>query len=394
MVKKIKNMIIKYFDKQSMFTVVLFLIIVYLFFMSNGFEDESAESASGNAYRVKAKVLSVDNSLIQTHGIIKTGAQKLTLRVQNGRFKGEIIEAWNEQLGKLELDKFFAVNDKAFVVLETTEGKIDRANVIDHYRINIEAFLFIIFTILVVFIAGRVGAKSIMTFVFTTLFIWKILLPSFLHGYDPIWVSLICILILTCFIIFTITGLNKKGIVAFLGAASGIIITCILSIIFGKLFKIHGSVRPFAETLLYTGFSYLKITKVFLAGVFIASSGAVMDVAVDISAAMHEVISQNPKITMREAVKSGLEVGKAVIGTMTTTLLLAYSGGYTAMFMVFIAQRTPALNILNIQYVAAEILHTLVGSFGLATVAPLTAMFGGLIYLKKAANLAIEENDS
>ena len=67
---------------------------------------------------------------------------------------------------------------------------------------------------------------------------------------------------------------------------------------------------------------------------------------------------------------------------MTTTLLLAYSGGYTAMLMVFIAQGTPEINIINIQYVSAQIMHTLIGSFGLVLVAPFTALAGGVIYSK------------
>ena len=51
----------------------------------------------------------------------------------------------------------------------------------------------------------------------------------------------------------------------------------------------------------------------------------------------------------------------------------------TALLMVFMAQGTPVINILNITYVAAEILHTLVGSFGVVLVAPATALVGGLV---------------
>ena len=51
--------------------------------------------------------------------------------------------------------------------------------------------------------------------------------------------------------------------------------------------------------------------------------------------------------------------------------------------MVFMAQGTPIINILNINYVAAKILNTLIGSFGLVTVAPFTAIIGGFIYTKK-----------
>ena len=39
--------------------------------------------------------------------------------------------------------------------------------------------------------------------------------------------------------------------------------------------------------------------------------------------------------------------------------------------------------MLNYKYVAAEIVHTIVGSFGLVTVAPLTAITSGLLLTSK-----------
>lgn len=86
-----------------------------------------------------------------------------------------------------------------------------------------------------------------------------------------------------------------------------------------------------------------------------------------------------PDITRKEAVQSGFNVGRAAMGTMTTTLLLAYSGGYIALLMVFMAQGTPVINILNYKYVSAEILQTLAGSFGLVSVAPFTAVVSGIL---------------
>ena len=139
---------------------------------------------------------------------------------------------------------------------------------------------------------------------------------------------------------------------------------------------------PFSESLLYAGYDYLNLTQIFIAAIFIASSGALMDLAMDISAAVYEITLQNPNITRRQAIESGFNIGRAVLGTMTTTLLLAYSGGYIALLMVFMAQGTPTVNILNLKYVSAEILHTLVGSLGLVTVAPLTALIAGYVFTR------------
>jgi uncharacterized membrane protein len=105
-----------------------------------------------------------------------------------------------------------------------------------------------------------------------------------------------------------------------------------------------------------------------------------MDLAMDIAASMDEIKRKHPGIGLFEHVRSGLRVGRAVIGTMTTTLLLAYSSSHITMFLLFMAKGLPAVNILNAPFVAAEVLNILVGSFGLVTVAPFTALVAGLLY--------------
>lgn len=107
-----------------------------------------------------------------------------------------------------------------------------------------------------------------------------------------------------------------------------------------------------------------------------------MDLAVDITSGINEVICKKSNITRLEAIGSGIRIGQAAMGTMTTTLLLAYVGSCLSQLMVFMAQGTPLINILNYKYVASEILQTLVGSFALVTVAPFTAIIGGMILVK------------
>ena len=140
----------------------------------------------------------------------------------------------------------------------------------------------------------------------------------------------------------------------------------------------------YSESLLYAGFQHLNLTQIFMASIFLGSSGAVMDLSVDITSAVHEVVEKKPDTRPWEAVKSGMNVGRAAMGTMTTTLLLAYSGGYIALLMVFMAQGTPTEHIFNYKYVAAEIIHTVIGSFGLVSVAPFTALCSGLLLTKNS----------
>jgi uncharacterized membrane protein len=365
--------------RDIVFTALVAVLIIFLFFVRTGFEPDK----DPGEIRARAKVLSVDNTDMNQFGIVKTGQQTLTLEIVTSEYKGSIKKADNFLTGKMELDKVFSKGDSVYVVLETKNGEIRFVNVIDHYRLGVELVLLLIFLLFLVFFAGWTGIKAIMSFLFTALCIWKILLPGFLKGYNPVFLSLAVVSTLTFIIIFLVGGLTKKGLTAFLGAMAGIILTCILSIIFGRFFKIHGAVKPFSEALLYSGYPHLDLGGIFLSGIFIAASGAVMDIAMDIASSQKEVFDKHPGIKRKEIIASGFSVGKAVIGTMTTTLLLAYSGSFTALFMIFIAQKIPVMNFFNITYVASEILHTLVGSFGLVTVAPFTAIIGGFIFVRK-----------
>ncbi|MBP2635409.1 MAG: YibE/F family protein [Firmicutes bacterium] len=357
-------------DKTFVFVIAVLCIILY--FLPTGFPTQDDDYI-----RSKAKVIAVDNQTVYQRGVVQTGVQGVSLEVVGGEFSGQKIEATNTLLGKLEMDKVFQPGDTALVVIKGENGRIIAANLIDHYRLDNELLLFGLFIFVLFYFARWTGVKAVLSFIFTILVLWKVLWPLFLKGWDPIILSLLVICVVVGCVTFLVAGVNRTGLVSFLGTMCGAIAACLLAILFGQLFKIHGAVIPFAETLLHVGFSHIDLTKIFLAGIFVASSGAMMDVAVDIAVAVTELIDKNPDITRRSAIASGMNVGRAVVGTMTTTLLLAYSGSFTALMMVFMAQGTPVMNILNLTYIAAEILHTLVGSFGVVLVAPFTAWLAG-----------------
>ena len=254
---------------------------------------------------------------------------------------------------------------------------VNNVTMIDHDRMGAEGLLALLFAVFLVLFAGKTGVRAIASFVLTVLMLWKVLVPVYLKGHNPILTGLAITLGLTVLIISLVYGFDRRSLAAVSGAFLGILVTCVLGMLFTDLFQIHGAVMANSESLLYSGYQDLNLTRIFMASIFIGSSGAVMDLAVDICSAVNEVVEKRPDIGWREAVRSGMNVGRAAMGTMTTTLLLAYSGGYVALLMVFMAQGTPVVHILNYKYVSAEIIHTVVGSFGLVTVAPFTALTSG-----------------
>ena len=371
-----------FFQKQKttlLMIIIGIILIGILLAIPTGFEDALIYQGSERAVGV---VTEVDNSAIITSGMIQSGEQSCKMMMEDGTFKGQEITGVNFLSGSLEQDKIYKEGDKAYVRISINDGEIASCVMTDHFRLDKEVILFAAFIILLIAVAGKKGILALFSFVITVLMIWKVLVPSYLRGYSPVWVGIGVTVFITLVIIFFVYGFERRTITASMGALLGIITTCVLGILFTDLFKIHGAVMPDSESLLYSGFAELDLTAIFMSSIFIGASGAMIDLAVDITSAVHEVVEKKPSIGWKEASISGMHVARAAMGTMTTTLLLAYSGGCIASLMVYMAQGTPIDHILNYKYVAAEILDTLVGSFGLVTVAPFTALVAGLLLTK------------
>ncbi len=350
-------------------------IILILLLLPTGFEANLVFQESDIQ---PALVLSTDESTVVDTGLVRTGEQRCRLEILRGPFRGQNAEGRNMLNGSLEQDKLFMAGDKALVRINYQNGQILNVSMIDHYRVPWELLLAALFILLLAAFAGRTGLRAVLSFALTVLMIWKVLIPLYLKGWNPVWVGLAITLVLTVLIIALVYGFDRRCAAAVSGSFLGILITCVMGRVFTGLFQIHGAVMSYSESLLYAGYQHLDLTRIFMASIFIGASGAVMDLSVDITSAVYEVVEKRPGISRWEAARSGMNVGRAAMGTMTTTLLFAYSGGYVALLMVFMAQGTPLSNIFNYKYVAAELLHTVIGSFGLVTVAPFTALCAGM----------------
>lgn len=376
--KKIKSQL----PHQQIMLPVLgsILLIFVLLLLPTGYEGARTYQ---DADRCRARVLAVDDSSIVDTGLIRSGEQRCMLELESGQFAGQIVTGINMLSGSLESDKIFVPGDRAQVVVSYSGEQILTVSMIDHFRLWQEAALAALFVVLLLAFAGLAGLRAILSFVITVLMLWKVLVPCYLNGWNPVLTGLFLVLMLTVVIILLVYGWDKRTAAAVSGSFLGILTTAVTGTVFTNLFHIHGAVMSYSESLLYSGYQDLSLTQIFMASIFIGASGAMMDLAVDITSAVYEVVQKKPDISWREATRSGLNVGRAAMGTMTTTLLLAYSGGYIALLMVFMAQGTPMEHIFNYKYVSAEILDTIVGSIGLVTVAPFTALTSGLLFGRK-----------
>ena len=328
----------------------------------------------------RAEVVAVDNADLTTLGLLEYGSQHLTVKVLSGTARGRTFAANNELRAQLELDKKFAVGDQALVAVpaEAADGATLVAR--DHWRLGWMAALFGVFCLLLAAFGGWTGVKALFSFVFSCLVVWKGIIPLALAGWSASGLSFAAVGLLTAVIMYLVAGATRKGLAAFLGATLGVLAGWATAHLFALLMHINGATLPYVQSLLYSGYEKLDLADVFVGAMVLASSGAVMDLAMDIAAGVEEVARHNPTLPSRELFLSGLRIGRSVVGTMTTTLLLAYSGGYITLLMVFAAQGTPILDFLNSTLVSAEVVKTLVGSFALVLVAPFTAFVSARVF--------------
>ena len=288
----VKNFFLK--QKNVFITTLIGLILIgILIAIPTGYEDaliyEDTERAVG-------KVVEVDNSAIVTSGLIQSGEQTCKLSIENGIFKGKTLEGVNFLSGSLEKDKIYKEGDKALLTISYKDKEIKSVVMSDHYRLDKEVILLGIFAILLIVFAGKNGFQAILSFAITVLTIWKVLIPCYLKGFSPVWTGVIITFVLTVVIIFFVYGFDKRTLSASLGSLLGVVTTCILGIWFTDLFKIHGAVMQNAESLLYSGYQSLDLTAIFMSGIFIGASGAMMDLSVDITSAVWEVVQKKPTI--------------------------------------------------------------------------------------------------
>ncbi|WP_222705767.1 YibE/F family protein [Salidesulfovibrio onnuriiensis] len=354
--------------------VAAFIFILYLTQQSS-----THPAAIENVHEVSGVVISVDNSEIIRSGAGSVGYQKATVVLSDSRWKGEKVDAANLLNGQLEMDEVYAPGDKILLAIQIQDDKITSARAINTYRQNWELALFAVFAVALVLYARFIGVKALCSFVAALAALWYFYIPNLLEGVSPLPLSLAVLTLLSMVIIFTVAGVTRHGIAAFLGTVCGLAATLVLTLYFGDKLDLAGMTTPFSTLLLVQGAYHLNFQHIFYAAVLLGASGAAMDIAMDVSASMNEIKSKRPDIGTRELIESGFTIGRQVIGTMATTLLLAYSGGYLTMLMVFVSQGTSASRIVNMKLVAAEIFRVLIGSIGLLMVAPATAVIAGVL---------------
>lgn len=239
--------------------------------------------------------------------------------------------------------------------------------------------LIILFALMSMIGKGR-GVKSFFTlfFNFLILFLMLILIAAKL---DPFKVTFVGCIVISYVTLFYINGTNKKTTSALISVILAVFITMLITYNIGNQAKLQGFANEQAETIAYLSlYVQLNFSKIVVCQVLIGLLGAIIDVSISISSSINEIYKNDNSISQKDLFKSGINVGKDILGTMTNTLLFAYIGGFMTLIIYFSELHYKFSDILNAKVFCSEVFQILCGGIGIIFIIPITAFVAAKMY--------------
>lgn len=334
---------------------------------------------------VHGKVLNILEDTVDEDNYIRY--QKILVEVRESDFSNQQITAENI-INLVYINKIIVQpGDDIILIAENNNGVLEGSRVYSYSRDKSLLYLLIIFISLLIFLGGKNGLYSLISLSISVLIIIFGFFPLILKGVPPIVaVTGICT-IATAITLLAIGGFKTKTYAAFIGTIGGVITAGLLTFYFGQLSHIHGLNDENVELLTYfpKGCNF-NFRDLLYAGIIIGALGAIMDVSMSIASAMEEIYNANQRISKVKLFHAGMRVGKDIMGTMSNTLILAYTGNSINLILVFFVYDLSFTQFINSNNIATEILRALCGSIGLVFTIPITALSYLCLYKNSQKN--------
>ncbi len=315
--------------------------------------------------------------------------QIVTVKIVSGKFKGKEIVTDNMLTGNPAYEVFLKENDRVALVIESDNpnpSNIDEISVYvsDIKRVGVIYLYSFIFIALLIGIGRMKGFYSLLSIIVTVMLVFLIFMPMVLFNASPILAALIISVLSTVITMYLVAGYNSKTNAAILGTVLSLIFASALALL--AIFLAHLTGFMGEESLfLYMSRPDLDLQGILAASMIIAALGALMDVAISISSTINEIHITDPKLGVYELFKSGMNVGRDIIGTMSNTLILVYLG--SSMPLVLLGSNIDTAKFFNLNQVAGEILSAFTGSISLLACVPLTAIMSAWLIKRKQFKL-------
>ncbi|MFT8888957.1 MAG: YibE/F family protein [Ethanoligenens sp.] len=375
----------------AVFTLLTVLIAVINF----GVLHNKAENRQGISYAI-AFTENVTHRNIQTDAdgvkALSTGTETVREHILTGLYAGNTVQA----SAILTTEMQIAPHVGQFVVVSIDMDSHGIATVLvdDAFRLPFWVGAVLLVSLLLCVIGQRKGKRSLAALVFNLACVFGIFVPLVFRGDDPLLWAMIIQIAVAGVTFGLMDGWTVKSLTAFLGTMGGTIVACFLAILCGKCTALNGFALNNADSLVVIAQStQMKVHHLLLAGVLLSSFGAVMDIAMSVTAAVGELHAHNSDLPAKGLFLAGMRVGHDMMGTMANTLLLAFAGAsITTLLMLYsylvpigqaangrILEFSPTINqvplwvLLNNNLVGTELMEGITGTAAIILTVPLVA---------------------
>lgn len=257
---------------------------------------------------------------------------------------------------------------------------------------NVLVCLSIILFVLMKLISGEKGTRSfIALFLNFGIALLTILLMT-REAFNPIFLTMIACIFISCINLFYINTINLKSVISFIATLMTLFFLVGIIFIFVEKAMIQGFGLEEIEELsffnLYVGVNFLEIAS---CTIIMGSIGAITDTSISISSAMNEIFIHNPFMDRYNLFKSGMNVGKDILGTTTNTLYFAFIGGYLALIVWFKDLSYSLSEVINSKVFSSEVISIFCIGTGAILIIPITAWLTAFMLTRRKKNVFVSE---
>lgn len=341
----------------------------------------------------KAEVLNVSYDSVEpdpySPDAVEKGNQRALIRLTSGEFAGQTRELYY-MIGYFAGPKL-RVGD-AITVLQLRDeetGALQELTYFQYNRIGAVLLVLCLFVLAVVVVGGKTGLKSLLGLAVTVVALIWIFCPMWMKGSAPLPLAMGLCALVTVMSFVILGGTSKKIFCAILATLAGVGLAALFGALAQRLcritsFNLYDVNGEIADLVNLQSRNYpVRIHGLLTAGILIASLGAVMDVAMSLSSAVAELKQVNPTLGRRDLWRSGMNIGRDMVGTMTNTLILALVGSSLVTVIRLWAQGPTWRMLLTSGYFAVELISAISSSVGVILAVPLAAGIGALLFGKK-----------
>lgn len=330
----------------------------------------------------RAEVIEVVDEQETSSGTDVITTQVLKVRFTSGSLRGQEKEIENDGIFTINGGKPLEAGDK-ILVYKTGASGIEQFYVADVYRVPSLLLIVGLFFLLAVILSRWKGVTSMLGLVISVLVIAKFVVPRIIEGGNPLVISLAGALVIALVSIYLAHGFNKRTTVALVSALITLGLAALLSIAFvsmGKLFGLGSEEAFYIQQL--GSLQDLNLRGLLLGGILLGALGVLDDITTAQTAAVYEIRRANNSLPFNELYSRGISVGREHINSLVNTLFLAYAGASLPLFLFFTVggNTQPLWVTLNSEFIAEEVVRTIVGSMALMLAVPITTFLAAYYF--------------